>query len=312
MKTGPSVRHPLVLAIAFLLAVAAPSSLRAQKPPNAQVQGKELEKTQLRELPKWEEDDEDLGKILTLKKPKPWWVVPYASARGYWTSNALLSYQGEKGDSVWVETQGVNAGYRITSDWNVQAGYNYQLTRYQENQVLDTDGHNVEMSTTYNLPWNWQIGAGERGMWLDPTHQAVQIYRENNPYAVVIQSWDFLEDRLNWFYSYQYDRKYAHPVTFDRDEHTVFTGITYSWLPNVVSQLVLRQNWQFYDAPSFPGAATGRQEWVSTVAAQTIWQPLNWLQVSAFALTSYDNSINAAYDYKLANLGGEVRCFWKF
>ncbi len=303
-----------ISAAALLLSFVLTPSLRAQNQnPNAQVQGQQFQKDQPL-LSKWQEDDEDdFGKILTLKKSKLWWVAPYASARGYWTSNALLtSGPGEKGDSVFVETQGVNGGYHISDDWSVQAGYNYQLTRYSENPVLDTDGHNLEFSTSYQLPWHWQLGAGDRGMWLDAPHQGTQIYRENNPYVNLIQSWDFFQNRLSCFYGYEYDRKYAHPVTFDRDEHTVFSGASYLWKPNLVSQLVLRQSWQLYDAPSFTGATTGRQEWVSTVVVQTVWQPLNWLQVSAFGLTGYDNSINSTRDYKVANAGGEIRLFWKF
>ena len=259
------------------------------------------------------EEDGEFGKILTLKRAKPWYIIPYASARGYWTSNVLLTNIDEESDEIFVDTQGLTAGYRITKDWRVQAGYSYQLTRYHDKVFLDTNAHNVEFGSTYGLPWDFQLGGGVRGLWLNEAHQLeLEIYKETNPYGSLMRSQSFLDDRLNWFYGYQFDQKYASPRNFDRIEHTLFTGISYAWMPNLLSQLVFRQNWQFYDfrAPSaFPKA---REEWISSVALQTVWQPFPWLQVSAFGLATYDNSVNAARDYDAANLGGEVRFFWKF
>jgi len=284
---------------------------------NARVKGKEIQKATASpraELPKWSEEDEeeDFGKLLTLKKSKPWWVTPFVSGRGFWTSNALLANKGEKGDSVYVETQGFDSGYRFTREWAVQGGYNFSLTRYDENPVLDTDAHSVYVSSSYQLPWNWQVSAGERVLWLTSPHQEVEVYREHNPYVSIVQSWGYLENRLNAFYGYEYDHKFTNPIGFERDEHTLFTGVAYAWLPNVVSQLVLRQNYQFYDFRPAANPVNGRQEWISTVATQTVWQPLDWLQVSAFGLVSYDNSVNATRDYKVANVGGEIKFFWRF
>jgi hypothetical protein len=284
---------------------------------DTQMRSKEIQREGLRGATEkdmgWpEEEDEEFGKIQTLKAAKKWFVMPYASARGYWTSNALLANKGEKGDTVFVETQGLNAGYRLTKDWNVQAGYNYQLTRYDENPVLDVDAHNANFLTSYQLPWDFQLSAGVNGMWLISPDQKVEVYRENNPFASLVRSQNFLDGRLYWYYGYQYDHKYSNPVGFERDEHSVFTGVSYAWLSNLVSQVGLRQNWQFYDYRPPAEPVNGRQEWVSSVALQTIWQPLSWLQISAYGLAVYDNSVNANRDYKVANCGGEIRAFWKF
>lgn len=291
--------------------------LSAQAGRDAQVQTHEIQKDVLHGKTDkdfgWPEDEEDeFGKILSLKPAKRWYVTPYASAQGYWTSNALLANNGEKGDTVFVETQGFNSGYRLTDDWNVQAGYNYQLTRYDENPSLDVDTHNANFLTSYQLPWDFRLMAGVNGAWLNSPDQKVEIYRECDPFAGVQQSHTYLDGKLYWYYGYQFDKKYTHPVGFERMEHTVYTGVSYAWLANLVSQLGLRQNWQFYDyrPPSEP--VNGRQEWVSSVALQTVWQPTPWMQVTAFGLAAYDNSINATRDYKLANCGGEIRFFWKF
>ena len=321
MKTLFFIRQNLTFAAAFLLAVVITLPLYAQQKKddeetNARIKNRELQKATASpraELPKWSEDDEDdFGKLLTLKKSKPWWVTPFASARGFWTSNALLGARAEKGDSVFVETQGFNAGYRINKEWSVQAGYNYSMTRYSENMVLDTDANSCDLSTSYQLPWNWQVSAGDRALWIKSPDQGVEVYREHNPFVSVVQSWGFLENRLNAFYGYEYDHKFTNPVGFERDEHTLFAGASYSWMNNLVSQLVLRQNWQLYDFRSSAAPVNGRQEWVTTLALQTVWQPLSWLQVSAFWLNIYGNSVNSTRDYKAANAGGEIKVFWKF
>ena len=258
------------------------------------------------------EDDEDFGKIEVLKLARPWSVTLQTSVRGFWTSNALLARKGEKGDTIFVESQGLTSSYRLTRDWRVEAGYSFDLTRYDENPLLDTDAQSAYFSTSFQFPYDWQLGAGVRGLWMTSPHQNVEVYRECAPYGSLVHSHDFLDDRLTWFYGYQFDHRFTHPVGFERDEHTIFTGASYSWRPDLLSQMVLRQNWQFYDfrPPSQP--VNGRQEWTSTVGLQTIWQPLSWLQVSSFAMVSYDNSENASRDYKAANLGGEIRAFWKF
>lgn len=259
-----------------------------------------------------EETEEEFGKILTLKPAKKWFVTPYVSARGYWTSNALLANKGEKGDTVFVETQGLDTGYRLTKDWRIQGGYNYQLTRYDENPALDVDANNANFLTSYQLPWDFQVSTGVNGMWLTSPDQKVEVYRECNPFVSLVRSHTFLEGNLYWYYGYQFDKKYSNPVGFERVEHSVFTGVSYAWLSNLVTQLGLRQNWQFYDFRPAAEPVNGRQEWVSSVVLQSVWQPLPWLQVSAYGLTAYDNSINATRDYKAANLGGEIRAFWRF
>jgi len=132
-----------------------------------------------------------------------------------------------------VETQGFDSGYRINKEWQVQGGYNYSMTRYQENMILDTDANSGYVSTSYQLPWNWQISAGERVLWIKSPDQGVEVYREHNPYVSVVQSWGFLENRLNAFYGYEYDHKFTNPIGFERNEHTVFTGASYSWFPSL-------------------------------------------------------------------------------
>lgn len=303
-------RHSIFCYLLFFVAFV----LDAQDPQDTQAKTKELEKQtiDLKENPADEEEDEEFGKLLTLKRTKPWFIIPYASARGYWTSNVLLANKGEKGDAVFNESQGFSAGYRLNNDWRIQTGYSYQLTRYQENPALDIDSHNLEAGTTYKLPWNLQLGTGIRGLWLTSPQQEVEVYRENNPYVSLSQTYSFLENRLNLFYGYQFDRKFTNPIGFDRNEHAIFSGISYSWLPNLLTQVVLRQSWQFYDFRPSTNPVNGRQEWISSVVFQNVWQPLSWLQVSAFGITSYDNSINSTRDSKVANLGGDIRVFWKF
>ncbi len=313
---SPAFIRPHLASLVFVAWLS--SSLLAQNSPNpdAQIKNKQLQQQALpglREVDaEFDGDDDEFGKILTLQRSKSWYVTPFASARGYWTSNALLANKSEKGDTIFTETQGLNAGYRFSSDWQIFAGYNYQLTRYDENPALDTDANSTEFGTTYKLPWEFQIGTGVRGLWLTAPHQGVEVYRENNPYATISQSHNYLDNRLTWFYGYEYDHKFTNPVGFERDEHTVYMGTGYSWMSNLLSQLVIRQNYQFYDfrPPALP--VNGRQEWVSSVILQTVWQPLPWLQVSGFSLASYDNSVNSTRDYKVANAGGEIKFFWKF
>lgn len=305
-----------ISAAIILLALVAHLPAWAQNS-NTQVQSRQLQQQALPGLGEDDsqgeyEDDGEFGRLLKLQRAKPWYVILYVSARMYWTSNVLLTSNSTQDDRILVETQGFNAGYRITPDWRVQLGYNYQFTRYDDKVFLDTNGQNPEFSTTYNLPCDFQLTGGFRGTWLVDPHNSVEIYREANPYGALSYSQSFFDERLTWFMSYEFDQKYANPHVFNRDEHTVSTGLTYVWLPQLVSQLVLIQNWQFYEfrAPSvFPGA---REEWISTAALQTVWQPLAWLQVSAFAMGTHDNSINAIRDYNVANMGGEVRFFWKF
>ncbi len=290
-----------------------------QTPNDARVQSQELQKVtspsqDTRDAMGWpkEEEGDEFGSLVELKKTKNWFLMPYASAEGYWTSNVLLANSGEKGDSVFTETQGILAGYRFSSDWNISAGYSYQLFRYAENPLLDVDSHNANFSSSYQLPWDFQASVGLNGLWLDSPDQKAQVYRENNPYLTLTQTHYFLQDRLTWNYGYQFDKKWAHPIGYDRIEHSVFTGVSYSWLSNLTTQLGLRQNWQFYDFRPPEAPVNGRQEWVSSVVLQTVWQPLSFLQVTAYGLTVYDNSVNAAFDYKLANCGGNLRFFWRF
>jgi len=283
--------------------------------PNAQVQSHQArqETTAERDAMGWPKDEDDeFGTLMELKKTKPWYVMPYASAQGYWTSNVLLANNGEKGDSVFAETQGILTGYRLSPDWNLSAEYSYQLTRYSENPALDVDSHTAGFSSSYQLPWNFQATMGINGLWLDSPDQKVQLYRENNPYVALSQTYSYLEDRLAWSYGYQFDKKWTHPVGYEREEHSLFTGVSYAWLSNLITQVGLRQNWQFYDYRSPAQPVNGRQEWVSSVVAQAVWQPLSFLQVSAYGLAAYDNSVNASFDYKLANAGGSLRFFWKF
>ncbi len=303
----------------FLVSVGALGLLSVacgQTTPNAQIRSEQIQRQVTPSL----QDDiaslpgvEDFGEFVVLKKTKLWDITPFASARGFWTSNALLQDNGGvKGDAVFVIDQGVDAGYRITSDWQVRAGYDYQLTRYRNYSFLDTDAHSANFQTIYQAPWDFQLTAGLRGLWLNSPYQPEEIYRENNPFGILSQSHSYLQDRLTWYYGYQFDRKWTNPVGFDRDEHSVFTGVSYAWTPQLVSALNLRQNWQFYDFRPPPSPVNGRQEWVSTVSLITVWQPLNWLQISSFALGSYDNSVNASGDYRVVNAGGEIRVFWQF
>lgn len=303
-------------AVLFIL-VAARLPLAAQSTQDAQIKAQETKRVTDSE---WEksrqlfdaDEQEDLGTISPLKKAKAWFITPRAAVTGFWTSNALLANNGEKGDTVFVASQGVDAGYRFSSEWTMGAGYEHSLTRYVENPVLDTDANACNISTSYRLPWNISVSTGLKALWLTAPHQDVEVYRENNPYLNLSQWHPFFEERLVWFYGLQYDHHYANPINFDRDEYTASTGLAWSWLSNLMTQVALRQSYQFYDFREPPLLVNGRQEWVSTVALQSVWQPLDWLQISAFAVASYDNSVNFSRDYKVANLGGEIKAFWKF
>jgi hypothetical protein len=283
---------------------------------DAQIQSRQIQREsspELREIAKFdEEEDDDFGELVILKKSKPWWITPRASVRGFWTSNTLLANKGEKGDSIYAQSQGFDAGYRITKDLRIQAGYDYQLTRYSENPSLDTDSHGIDFSASWQIPWDILIQTGANGLWLNSPQQNAEIYRENNPYFGISQSWGFLDGNLTLFYGLQYDRRFANPVTFDRNDYSGYTGLAYAWLPELLTQAMVRQSYQLYDFRTSAQLVNGRQEHVSTAAVQTVWQPLKWLQVSAFGILTYDNSINATRDYKVANLGGEIKAFWKF
>ncbi len=284
-----------------------------QTPSDTVIRSREIKKETAspRDTMGWPEEEE-FGALMELKKAKAWYLMPYVSAEGYWTSNVLLANKGEKGDSVFSETQGILAGYRLSADWNLNASYAYQMLRYAENPVLDVDVHSVGCSSTYQLPWNFQATAGLNGVWVDSPDLKTQVYRENNPYVALTQNHSFLHDRLLWYYGYQFDQKWAHPIGFDRMEHSLYTGFSYVWLPSLVTQLGVRHNWQFYDFRPPEAPVNGRQEWVSSLVVQAVWQPLSFLQVTAYGLTAYDNSENSNRDYKVANCGGNLRFFWRF
>ncbi|MBI4027252.1 MAG: hypothetical protein HY360_19865 [Verrucomicrobia bacterium] len=263
-------------------------------------------------------EDEEFGELLTLKPNKRGAITPYVRARGFWTSNALLSSgPGEKGDSVWMETEGVDASYRFSPEWLIFADYNFSMTRYDENPFLDSDANNTSFGTSYKLPFaqDLRISAGIRGLWITSPHQEIEVYRECNPYLSLVNVQHYLDNKLAWFYGYEFDKKYTNPLVFERIEHTIFTGVGYEWLPTLSSQAVLSGNWQIYDfRPPTSGNTSfqGRQEHLASVSLETVWQPLSWLQIAVFGSTAYDNSINRGFDYKVANVGGEVRGFYKF
>lgn len=286
-------------------------------PQESQIQTQELyEKNIFAPLkPKSQEEkdwDKEFGRLFELTRPKPWSITPYASSLGFWTTNARLSRTAEKEDWVLVQRQGININYRIDENWRVATSYSFEMIRYDGNVNLDTNAHIPEFYTSYRLPWNWNVTIGDRGTWLDSPRSDTQIYRENHPYFLLTQSHSYFNHHLYWSYGFQYDRRFTHPVSFDRNEYTVFTGISHDWTPKLISQFVLRQNWQFYDFRSAAQPVNGRQEWNSSGILQTIWQPFSWLQLTGFAMAVYDNSINSTFDYKVANVGGEVRFSWKF
>jgi hypothetical protein len=121
-----------------------------------------------------------------------------------------------------------------------------------------------------------------------------------------------LDSHLYWFYGFQYDHRFTHPASFNRNEYQVFTGATHDWTPQLVSQLMLSQDWQPYDSRGQAQSLNRRQEWISNGTLLTIWRPLSWLQLTGFVADAYDNSINGVFDYKVVNLGAELRLFWKF
>ncbi|MBV9463175.1 MAG: hypothetical protein JO317_03005 [Verrucomicrobiae bacterium] len=304
---------PRLFLLIGLLGLAASFHGRAQTP-DTQAQSRELQNLGSLAAPSSDASDEtqdEFGQIVPLQRNQPWSITPFASFRFFTTSNALLAERDETGDTVWVETQGLTAAYRVMPELRVAASYNYQLTRYDQTSFLDTDGQNADFNASYQLPYNLQLTAGLRGQWLTSPHQDVEVYREGDVYGNLVGTYDVCEDLL-WFYGYQFDQKYANPRAFDRQEHTVFTGLSYRWCPDVVSQLVLRQNWQLYKFRAPSAFDSARQDWISSGSLQTIWQPLEWLEVTAFALGVYDNTVNADRDYNVYNLGGELRLFWKF
>ncbi len=256
--------------------------------------------------------DKEFGRLFELKRPKSWSITPYVSTLGFWSSNARLDSESEKDDWALIQRQGVNMNYRINKNWRMGVNYAFEVIRYDRNVDLDTDAHIPEFYTSYRLPWNWNVTAGDRGTWLDSPHRNTQVYRENRPYLLLTQYHSYLHHHLDWFYGAEYDRKFANPVSFDRNEYTVFTGISHDWAPKLVSEVLLRQNWQFYDFRSAAQPANGREEWVSSGTLQTIWQPFSWLQVTGFVMGIYDNSVNSTHDYDVVNLGAEARFSWKF
>ncbi len=293
---------------------------QAQNNPNTQVQTQELLKKDIPislkpvkhksgEGKGW---DKEFGRLFKLERPKPWSITPYSSTLVLWTSNARLEKKSEKEDWILVQREGVNVKYQIDENWRLGASYAFETIRYDRNANLDTDAHIPEFSVNRRLPWNWNVTVGDRGTWLDSPRSNTEVYRENRPYFLATQSQSYFNHHLYWFYGFQYDHRFAHPVTFDRDEYTVFTGISHDWTPKLVSQFAIRQTWQIYDFQNPAQPANGREEWISSGILQTVWQPLAWLQLTGFAMAVHDNSINSTHDYEVGNVGGELRLFWKF
>lgn len=266
-------------------------------------------KTKSAEEKEW---DKEFGRIFKLEHPKPWSITPYSSTLGFWSSNARLDREAEKEDWVLLQREGVNLNYRIDENWKLGASYAFEIIRYDRNADLDTDSHIPEFTMKRRLPWNWNVTIGDRGTWLDSPRSDTEVYRENRPYFLATQSQSYFDHHLYWFYGFQYDHRFAHPVSFDRNEYTLFTGISHDWTPKLVSQLVIQQKWQIYDFQNPAQPSNGREEWISNGIFQTVWQPLSWLQLTGFAMASYDNSINTIHDYKVGNVGVDIRLFWKF
>ena len=257
------------------------------------------------------EEDEEFGALVVMKEAKDWWITPRVGGRFYWTSNAFLSDRNEKGDAIFVETQGITTGYRITRDWRVQAGYAYEMVRYNTYPFLDVDSHATDFCTVYQLPWSIQASAGVRFLWLEAPRVDDEIYSECAPFLNLSQNHYFCDGRLTAFYGYEFSRRLADIHAFDRDEHMLFAGVSYAWRDDLVSTLMHRETIQLYEV-TLPNQADCREEWNHTVTFQTVWQPLNWLQVSGFASYNYDNSVNAFRDNHVVNTGGEIRLFYKF
>lgn len=265
--------------------------------------------------PESQEDQElgkEFGRILELDRPKPWSITPYSSTLGFWSSNARLDREAEKEDWVLLQREGINLDYRINERVRLGVSYAFEMIRYDRNADLDTDAHIPEAHASFRLPWNWNVSVGNRTTWLDLPRSNTEVYRENRPYLVATQSQSYFDHHLYWFYGFRYNHRFAHPVSFDRDEYTVFTGISHDWTPTLVSQFIIRQKWQVYDFRNPSQPENGREEWISSGMLQTVWQPLSWLQVTGFAMATYDNSINSTHDYEVGNVGAEVRLFWKF
>ena len=310
-----------VLVCAILFFSYSNTLVLAQNNPNTQMQTHELLKNDASipsglvksESQKGKEWDKEFGHIFELEHPKPWNIIPYSSTLGFWTSNARLERQAEKDDWVLLQREGVDFNYRIDENWKLTTSYAFEMIRFDRNADLDTDAHIPEFYISRRLPWNWNVTIGDRGTWLNSPRSDTEVYRENRPYILATQSHRFLDNHLSWFYGFQYDHRFANPVSFNRDEYTLFTGITHDWTPKLVSQFLIRQNWQIYEFPNpNMNPSTSREEWVSNGILQTIWQPLSWLQVTGFTMGVYDNSDNSARDFKVGNVGAEVRLFWKF
>ncbi len=309
--------------LAGILLLLSPLSVfaQAQDNPNTQIQTQDLLKKDV-PLPsksvkaksaEEKEWDREFGRIFELEHPKPWTITPYSSTLTFWTSNARLDSQAEKEDWVLLQREGVNLNYHLDENWKLGAGYAFEIIRYDRNADLDTNAHIPEFYINRRLPWNWNVTIGDRGTWLDSPRSNTEVYRENRPYLLATQSHPYLNNHLYWFYGFQYDHRFTNPVSFDRDEYTLFTGVSHDWTPKLVSQFMIRQNWQIYDFQNpNTNPSTSREEWISSGILQTIWQPLPWLQITGFAMAIYDNSINSARDFKTGNVGAEVRLFWKF
>jgi hypothetical protein len=288
-----------------------------QTPPNqnTQIQTQEFLKnnafapTKSVEEQAWENE---FGRIVELERVKPWSITPYSSTLGFWTTNARLARANESSDAVLVQREGVDFVYHIDENWHLGVDYRFEIIRYHRNTNLDTNSSLPEVYVSRRLPWNWNVTIGDRETWLDFRHSNTAQYRENSPYLLATQFHAYLDSHLYWFYGFQYDHRFTHPSSFNRNEYQVFTGATHDWTPQLVSQLMLSQDWQPYDSRGQAQSLNRRQEWISNGTLLTIWRPLPWLQLTGFVAAAYDNSINGVFDYKVVNLGAEIRLFWKF
>jgi hypothetical protein len=303
--------------LTWLLLALSPLPVFGQTPPsqNTQVQTQEFLKykafvpAESAEEQAWENE---FGRILELERVKPWSLTPYSSTLVFWTSNARLARTGEKTDGVLVQRAGADFIYHLDENWLVGVDYRFEIIRYHRNTDLDTNSSLPEVYVTRRLPWNLTVTVGDRETWLDLLHGNATQYRENSPYLLATQFHAYLDNHLYWFYGLQYDHRFAHPASFNRNEYQVFTGITHDWMPQLVSQVILSQDCQLYASRSQAQSLNRRQEWISNGTLLTLWRPLSWLQLTGFAVAAYDNSINGVYDYKLVNLGAELRLSWKF
>jgi len=282
---------------------------------NTQVQTQELLKnnalapTRSAEEQAW---DNEFGRIVELAHVKPWSITPYSSTLGFWTTNARLSRANESSDGVLVQREGADFIYHIDENWRLGADYRFESIRYHRNTDLDTNSNLPEVYVSRRLPWNWSVMVGDRETWLNLIHSNAKAYRENSPYLLATQSHAYLDNHLYWFYGFQYDHRFTHPASFNRNEYEIFTGITHDWTPQLVSQLILSQDWQPYDLRGQAQSLSRRQELISNGTLLTVWRPLPWLQLTGFVAAAYDNSINGVFDYKAESAGAELRLFWKF